>query len=198
MPVRLFVGNLPYEVSEAELRSHFAPAGQLYSVFIPIDRATGKPRGFAFIEFNEQREAEEAIRLFHQQSFKGRPLAVNEARPKEARPAGPRPFTGGGGPPSAGPSFPRTGPPRSGPPPAPFEDPSGRGDKSRRFGPNAKPKSSRQFKPPKFEGKKPLKERLSGRIYGVDDMEDNTEASANLDDFATSLEGDEAEDTGQS
>lgn len=197
MPVRLFVGNLPYEVNEAELRAHFAPAGPLYSVFIPIDRATGKPRGFAFIEFNEQREADEAIRLFHQQAFKGRSLAVNEARPKEARPPGPRPFTSGG-PPSMGSSMPRMGPPRSGPPPAPFEDPAARGDKSRRFGPNAKPKSSRQFRPPKFEGKKPLKERLSGRIYGVDDLEDDAAANVNVDDFATSLGEDDAEDSNQS
>src|SRR5215813_12433876 len=96
MPVRLFVGNLPYDASEDEIRSHFATAGNLTSVFIPVDRETGRKRGFAFVEFNDAAAAQEAIRLFNNQPFKGRPLAVNEARAREAgggRPAGP----GGGG-----------------------------------------------------------------------------------------------------
>jgi cold-inducible RNA-binding protein len=80
MPVRLFVGNLPYDVSEAELRAHFAALGPLSSLVLPTDRDTGKPRGFAFVEFQERADAEEAIRRLNHQAFKGRPLAVSEAR----------------------------------------------------------------------------------------------------------------------
>src|SRR5579884_1527547 len=94
MSVRLFVGNLPYDATEDEIRAHFATAGNLASVFIPVDRETGRKRGFAFVEFIDGAAAQEAIRLFNNQPFKGRSLAVNEARAKEA---GPRPAPGGGG-----------------------------------------------------------------------------------------------------
>src|SRR5262245_27996212 len=94
MPVRLFVGNLPYDASEDEIRAHFASAGNLASVFIPVDRETGRKRGFAFVEFNDAAAAQEAIRLFNNQPFKGRALAVNEARAKEP---GSRPAPSGGG-----------------------------------------------------------------------------------------------------
>src|ERR671914_119617 len=88
MPVRLFVGNLPYDATEAELRAHFSAVGPLSYIYLPTDRETGKPRGFAFVEFNDRAQAEEAIRRFNDQLFKGRPIAVNEARAKEDRPAG--------------------------------------------------------------------------------------------------------------
>ncbi|MBI5439758.1 MAG: hypothetical protein HY900_00945 [Deltaproteobacteria bacterium] len=91
MSVRLYVGNLPYDVTEAELRELFSVAGSPSMLRIPTDRETGRPRGFAFVEFAERREAEEAIRQLNQQLFKGRPLAINEARPKEDR-AGPPPM----------------------------------------------------------------------------------------------------------
>ena len=93
MAVRLFVGNLSYSVTAAELREHFSSVGPPSSVFIPIDRASGKPRGFAFIEYGDRAHAEEAIRRLHNQPLKGRPLAVNEARAKEDRsgPAAPVP-----------------------------------------------------------------------------------------------------------
>src|SRR5215475_3958637 len=94
MSVRLFVGNLPYDATEDEIRAHFSPAGNLASVFIPVDRETGRKRGFAFVEFSEGTQAQEAIRRFNNQPFKGRSLAVNEARAKEA---GPRPAPSGGG-----------------------------------------------------------------------------------------------------
>src|SRR3982751_4447186 len=86
MAVRLFVGNLPYTATEAELREHFTAVGPLSYIYLPTDRETGKPRGFAFIEYNDRSQAEEAIRRFNNQPFKGRPLAVNEARAKEDRP----------------------------------------------------------------------------------------------------------------
>ena len=98
MAVRLFVGNLAYDVTEAELRAHFAAVGPLSFLALPTDRDTGKPRGFAFVEFRERADAEEAIRRFNDQMFKGRPLAVSEARARDdrattgpARTAAPRP-----------------------------------------------------------------------------------------------------------
>lgn len=98
MAVRLFIGNLSYNVTEAELREHFAALGPLSTLALPMDRDTGKPRGFAFVEFRERADAEEAIRRFNTQLFKGRPLAVSEAlvrdghaTPSAPRPAAPRP-----------------------------------------------------------------------------------------------------------
>src|SRR5215813_12405632 len=95
MSVRLFVGNLPFDVTEAELREHFATIGQLSYVYFPTDRETGKRRGFAFVEFGDSGQAEQAIAKFNNQVFRGRALAVNEARAREARPFGsapPRPM----------------------------------------------------------------------------------------------------------
>ena len=83
MAVRLFVGNLPYDVTEAEVRTHFAAVGPLSFLALPMDRTTGKPRGFAFVEFRDQADAEEALRRFNNQEFKGRPLAVHEARARD-------------------------------------------------------------------------------------------------------------------
>ena len=95
MAIRLFVGNLPYDVTEAELRAHFAAIGPLASLSLAMDRDTGKPRGFAFVEFSARADAEDAMRRLNHQAFKGRPLAVNEARPRDAHaPASaPRPPT---------------------------------------------------------------------------------------------------------
>jgi RNA recognition motif-containing protein len=92
MAVRLFIGNLSYDVTEAELRAHFAALGPLSALSLPMDRDTGKPRGFAFVEFRERADAEEAIRRFNTQLFKGRPLAVNEALVRDGRatPSAPR------------------------------------------------------------------------------------------------------------
>src|ERR1700688_3833886 len=94
MSVRLFVGNLPYDATEEEIRQQFSTVGSLSYVSIPLDRETGKKRGFAFVEFSDAQQAQEAIRQFNNQPFKGRPLAVNEARAKEM---GPRPVGGAGG-----------------------------------------------------------------------------------------------------
>src|SRR5205085_5866046 len=92
MAVRLFVGNLPYNTTEAELRDHFSAVGPLTYVHLPTDRESGRPRGFAFVEFADRAQAEEAIRRFNNQAFKGRPIAVNEARAREDRPrTGPPP-----------------------------------------------------------------------------------------------------------
>src|SRR5512138_348551 len=102
MSVRLFIGNLPYTATEAELREHLSSVGVPTSVVLPVDRETGRPRGFAFVDYADRAVAEEAIRKFDQQPFKGRGLAVSEARPREDRgPGGPRPG-GFGGPRPAG------------------------------------------------------------------------------------------------
>ena len=93
MALRLLVGNLPYDVTEAELRAHFAAIGPLSYLSLATDRDTGKPRGFAFVEFSAQADAEDAVRRLNNQLFKGRPLVVNEARARDAQapPRTPRP-----------------------------------------------------------------------------------------------------------
>jgi cold-inducible RNA-binding protein len=92
MATKLFVGNLPFTTTENDLQDHFAQAGAVVSINVMQDRATGRSRGFAFIEMGSQEDANKAIELFHQKDFQGRPLTVNEARPREERPPG-----GGGG-----------------------------------------------------------------------------------------------------
>ena len=107
-PVRLFVGNLPYQATEDDLRTHFSQVGLPTQIVRPLDRETGRARGFAFVEYAERTVAEDAIKKFDGQLFMGRPLAVSEARAREdrgpggpPRPGGyaPRPggFSGGGG-----------------------------------------------------------------------------------------------------
>jgi len=98
LAVRLFIGNLPYGASEADLRAHFSAIAEPSHIVMPVDRETGRPRGFAFVEFAERDKAEEVIRKFDAQPFQGRNLAVSEARAREDRPP-PRPggFGGGGG-----------------------------------------------------------------------------------------------------
>jgi RNA recognition motif-containing protein len=208
LAVRLFIGNLPYSASEADLRAHFAPVAEPSHVAMPVDRETGRPRGFAFVEFAEREKAEEVIRKFDAQPFQGRPLAVSEARAREDRPPrppgsggfGPRPAGGGfGGPRPGGGGFggggggfggPRPGggggggfaPRGPGGPPGP-----GGRDRSANFGPPAPPRRLRNKKGTQQDHKPrgPIKERSGGRIYAVDDLEDDT--TPDIDDVATSL-----------
>lgn len=93
MPVRLFVGNLPFDTTEADLREFFSSVAPLTHVHIAMDRETGRPRGFAFVEFATSEKADEAIQRFNNQPFKDRPLVINEARARDAT-AGPRPPSG--------------------------------------------------------------------------------------------------------
>jgi RNA recognition motif-containing protein len=165
MSVRVFVGNLAYDVTEAELKEFFAPAGTPLSVRMPTDRETGKPRGFAFVEWSDAAQAEEAVRRFHQQVFKDRPLVVNAARPREEA-SGYRPNTFGGPPRSA----PAGGPPDRAPRP---------GQPARSFGPDAPPRGKRKPKGHSSKGERgpkgPIRERGGGQFFagGVDDSEDN-------------------------
>src|SRR5215471_20114091 len=89
---------MPYGATEADLRAHFSGVGTPSQIVIPVDRETGRPRGFAFVEFIERPMAEEAINRFNQQPFMGRTLSVSEARPREERPAGGGFRPSGGGP----------------------------------------------------------------------------------------------------
>ena len=92
MARKLYVGNLPYDTGEQDLESLFAAAGTVESVSVMRDMATGRARGFAFVEMANDEDAQKAITEFHQYQMEGRALVVNEARPK---PAGD--FGGGGG-----------------------------------------------------------------------------------------------------
>jgi cold-inducible RNA-binding protein len=196
VPVRLFIGNLPYAASEAELREHLSSVGEPTQVVLPLDRETGRPRGFAFVDYADREVAEEAIRRFNQQPFKGRPLAVSEARPREERPPGPRPGGFSGGPPRpGGPGF--GGPrPTGGFTPRPAES-GAPGARSRNFGPDAPPKNKR--KPPRKDSDRgprgPIKERPVGRLYDADEDWRAKDDDIEIDDIATSVKEDtDAED----
>src|SRR5512132_3829067 len=89
---RLYVGNLPYSATEGQLTELFSRAGRADSFRVMRGVATGRARGFAFVEMGSDEEAQKAISEFHEQQMDGRALVVNEARPK---PEGG--FGGGGG-----------------------------------------------------------------------------------------------------
>ena len=191
--VRLFIGNLPYAANEAELREHLSSVGEPTQIVLPMDRETGRPRGFAFVDYADRAVAEEAIRRYNQQPFKGRPLAVSEARPREDRPPGPRPggfsgprpgapggYSGGGG--GGGFSGPRPG----GFSPRPAEPGAG-GPRSRNFGPDSPPKNKR--KPPRKDDrgpKGPIKARPVTTLYDEDEDWRAKDEPLEIDDIATS------------
>lgn len=206
MSVRLFIGNLPYAATEVDLREHLSGVGAPTQIVLPVDRETGRPRGFAFVDYADRAVAEEAIRRFNQQPFKGRPLAVSEARPREERgPAGPRPGGFGGprpGGPPPGPGGPRPGgfggPPRLGGF-APRPDSGGAPGtaRNRNFGPDAPPKNKRRS--PRKDGdrgpKGPIKERPVGRLYDADEDWRAADEDVELDDIATSAKDEDADAT---
>ena len=82
---KIFVGNFSFQTTEAELRSLFEPHGSVESATLVTDRDTGRSRGFAFIEMANNAEADVAIQALNGADFGGRPLTVNEARPKNER-----------------------------------------------------------------------------------------------------------------
>jgi RNA recognition motif-containing protein len=96
MSRKLYVGNLPYETGEAELQELFSRAGNVDSVKVMRDMATGRARGFAFVEMSSDDEAQKAISELNNFQVGGRGLTVNEARPKPAGGGGGG-FGGGGG-----------------------------------------------------------------------------------------------------
>lgn len=86
MENKLYVGNLPYTATEEDLQNHFSAAGTVTSVALIKDRATGRAKGFGFVEMASAEEAQKAISMFHGQEFMGRTITVNVARPREERP----------------------------------------------------------------------------------------------------------------
>lgn len=90
MSRKLYVGNLPYETGEAELQELFGRAGTVEKVTVMRDQATGRARGFGFVEMGSDEDAQKAINELNEYQLGGRGLTVNEARPKAA-------FSGGGG-----------------------------------------------------------------------------------------------------
>lgn len=186
MAVRLFVGNLSYGTTEADLRTYFGAVAPPSQVVLPVDRETGRPRGFAFIEFADRAHAEEAIQRFNGQVFNGRPLAVSEARAREERgPGGPRP----GGPPGPRPGGFGSRPAPSYGGPRQF-DPGGAPmpPRSRNFGPDAKPQRGGGPKKSKKEAERPrgpIPLKATGRSFTLDDDSPDVELP-DIDDFATS------------
>ncbi|MES2644478.1 MAG: RNA-binding protein [Myxococcota bacterium] len=94
---KLYVGNLPFSATEAELNKLFGGVGQVSRTSIVTDRETGRPRGFAFVEMATDAEAQAAVQSLDGQSLGGRQIQVNIARPREERSGGGGGFGGGGG-----------------------------------------------------------------------------------------------------
>jgi len=92
MGKKLYVGNLPYKVSDGDLMKMFEPHGSVQSAQVIMDRDTGRSKGFGFVEMGSDSEAQAAISSLNGKEVEGRTLTVNEARPKEDRGGG-----GGGG-----------------------------------------------------------------------------------------------------
>jgi cold-inducible RNA-binding protein len=209
-PVRLFIGNLPYQATEEDLRQHFAQVGEPTQIVRPLDRETGRARGFAFVEYAERSQAEAAIKQFDGQLFMGRPLAVSEARAREDRGpggpprpgggfGGPRPGGGYGGPRPSGPSGP--GGPRpgggyggggfGGPRPGGFGGPGGGpggppSNRERNFGPPAPPKGKKpkgNFQQKERGPKGPIPTKFTGRMYDLDEVDQTDDNLDEIPDF---------------
>lgn len=90
--MNIYVGNLPYNITDADLRETFAPFGEVSSVQLITDKFTGESKGFGFVEMNSNSQADAAIKALNGTAMKGRNITVNQAKPK-----GDRPSYGGGG-----------------------------------------------------------------------------------------------------
>jgi RNA recognition motif-containing protein len=97
MNTKMYVGNLPFSASELDVREHFSQYGDVSDVYLPMDRESGRPRGFAFVTMGSTEGMTAAINGANGQDFQGRNLTVNEARPKEERAGGGGGGYGGGG-----------------------------------------------------------------------------------------------------
>jgi RNA recognition motif-containing protein len=210
----LFIGNLPYNATEEDIRTHFAAVAPPTQIVRPLDRETGRARGFAFVEYGERAHAEEAIKRFDGQLFMGRPLAVSEARAREDRGPGGPPRPGGYGGPRpgmgsgpGGPGGPRPGGYSPRPPGSGYSSGGGGGYRSnpgdpplsdaaiarqRNFGPPAPPKGK---KGPKTGSQKergprgPIPTKFTGRVYGLDDEKEDTGGDDALPDFMKAENG---------
>ena len=97
MDKRLFVGSLPYNTTEDDLRQLFEQAGTVEDATIINDRDTGRSKGFGFVQMANDEDAAKAIEMFNNYEMSGRQLKVNEARPREERGGGGGGYGGGGG-----------------------------------------------------------------------------------------------------
>ncbi len=97
MATKLYVGNLSFNTTETDLQDLFAQSGPVQEVALMQDKFTGKSRGFAFVTMTSEQDAQKAIADLNGKTVEGRPLTVNEARPREARPPGGGGGYGGGG-----------------------------------------------------------------------------------------------------
>jgi RNA recognition motif-containing protein len=163
MGIRLYIANLPFNVSEEELREHFSIIGPLSYLSIPTDRETGKQRGFAFVEFKDRAQADEAIRRFNNQSFKGRSLSVSEARARNESPRG-------------APARPSLSRPTSTSGTEPADQPSNK--PSRNLGPDKPSSRGRGRAKGGFKAERgpkgPMREVVRGQFFGeVDDDDDD-------------------------
>jgi cold-inducible RNA-binding protein len=206
LAVRLFVGNLSYSTTEADLRTYFGTIAPPSQIVLPVDRETGRPRGFAFVEYLDRAQAEQAIQKFNGQVFNGRPLAVSEARAREDRgPGGPRPGGPMGGPRPGGSGFgPRPGggggfaprtPGFGGP--RPFDPSAPAPPRNRNFGPDAKPQRGPNAKAKKKESERPrgpIPLKATGRSFSLDDDSPDDATLVDIDDIATSKPHDETDD----
>ncbi|MGE0463050.1 MAG: RNA recognition motif domain-containing protein [Vicinamibacterales bacterium] len=220
--VRLFVGNLPYQATEDDLRTHFSQVGEPTQIVRPLDRETGRARGFAFVEYADRAAAEEAIKRFDGQLFMGRPLAVSEARAREDRgpSTGPRPGGGYGGPRPGGPGGGYGGPRPGGPgggtgyggprPGGGFGGPRPGGGfggprtgdgtpapaRAREFGPPAPPKGKKaktSFKKDENRPRGPIPTKFTGRMYDLDDVDKEDDATG--DEIPDFMKPDETDGT---
>src|SRR5262245_7842720 len=162
MGIRLYVGNLPFNVTEDELREHFSTIGPLSYLSIPIDRATGKRRGIAFLEFKDRAQADEAIRRFNNQSFQGRSITVSEARARDESQR------------AAAPPRPSISRPTSPAGPEPADPPGHKA--SRDFGPDKSPRHGRSRVKGGFKAERgpkgPMREVVRGRFFDQVDDDD--------------------------
>jgi len=95
--MKMYVGNLSFNTSESQLQALFEPFGAVASASLVMDRETGRPRGFGFVEMHNDAEAKAAMAALNGKNVDGRDLTVNEAKPKEAGGGGRGGFGGGGG-----------------------------------------------------------------------------------------------------
>jgi cold-inducible RNA-binding protein len=99
MGAKLYVGNLPYNVTEERLQEHFAQHGSVVSARIIADKVSGRSKGFGFVEMSSEQEGEKAISALNGTDFEGRNIVVSEARPQAPREPRPGGGFGGGRPP---------------------------------------------------------------------------------------------------
>jgi cold-inducible RNA-binding protein len=96
-PKKLFIGNLPYSLTEQELTDLFSQHGEIVDIKLIVDRMTGRPKGIAFVEYATEEQAQAAIEALHNYEIDGRAIIVNVARPQMPRENRPYGGSGGGG-----------------------------------------------------------------------------------------------------